>query len=250
MQRLLEICCSDIESVDAAIAGGADRIELCSALSEGGVTPSAGMISEATKRKIPVNVLIRPRGGDFVYTKTETEIMLADIDIAASLGANGVVIGALRPDGLIDTEISASLISKAQSLGLETTYHRAFDMCSDPDSSLETIISLGANRLLTSGLAATALNGAEFISRLRIIADNRIKIMAGCGVTPMNVAEIIHKSGVVEIHASAKTRIESSMSFRNMNAKMGTADDYSRTITSKEIVNNLSKIIHEYDTNA
>ena len=250
MQRLLEICCGDIDSVDAAIAGGADRIELCSALSEGGLTPSAGLIAEATKRGIAVNVLIRPRGGDFVYTKSETDIMLHDIATAATLGANGVVIGALSPDGTIDTEISSLLILKAKSLGLETTYHRAFDMCSNPETALEIIINLGADRLLTSGQASTALAGIQQSSMLKNVAGNRLKIMAGCGVSPENVAEIIEKSNLNEVHASAKTQVRSSMTFINQNAKMGTVDDYLRTTSSKSIVNELSKIVHSYDTKA
>lgn len=246
MQKVLEICCSDIDSVHLAIEGGADRIELCSALSEGGLTPSAGLISEAVKCGITVNTLIRPRGGDFVYNKAETKIMLSDITTAASLGVNGVVIGALCPNGTIDIDVCTALINQAKKLNLDVTYHRAFDLCSNPESALESIIQLGANRLLTSGLAATALDGAKKIRRLCEIADGRIKIMAGCGVTPRNITEIIDKTGVTEIHASAKTLVKSPMEYINPNAKMGSVDDYSRIVTSRETVQELATIVHSY----
>lgn len=250
MNCLIEICCGDIESVIAAANGGADRIELCSALSEGGLTPSTGLIAEAVRCGSTVNVLIRPRRGDFIYSKAETEVMLHDIRTAAALGANGIVAGALNADGSIDIYTCKCLISEAKSHGLEVTFHRAFDMCADPYVALEAIIHMQADRILTSGLAATALEGAETLRKLREIACGRIKIMAGCGVTPENVSEILIRTGVGEIHASAKKSIGSSMRFRNESAKMGNedSDEFSRTITSEKTVRQLVEIIHNHES--
>ena len=221
MQRLLEICCGDIDSVDAAIAGGADRIELCSALSEGGLTPSAGLIAEATKRGIAVNVLIRPRGGDFVYTKSETDIMLHDIATAATLGANGVVIGALSHDGTIDTEVSSLLILKAKSLGLETTYHRAFDMCRDPFKTMEESIELGIKTILTSGQQQSAWEGRELLVELIKKAEGRIDIMAGSGISASAIQKLLPVIKGSTYHMSGKVTLDSAMKYRKQEVSMG-----------------------------
>lgn len=249
MNGLIEICCGDIESVIAAANGGADRIELCSALSEGGLTPSAGLIAQAIRYGIPVNVLIRPRRGDFLYSEAEADIMAHDIRTAASLGANGVVVGALNADGSIDSETCQSLISIAKNHGLEITFHRAFDMCADPYTALETIIALGADRILTSGLATTALEGAETLRKLHEISRDRIIIMAGCGVTPENISDILKRADVREVHASAKMSIGSRMMFRNENAKMGieSSDEFLRNVTSENTVRKLVEIIHNHE---
>ena len=244
--HILEVCCGDADSVIAANLGGADRIELCSGLSEGGLTPSMGIICEACKLDIPINVLIRPRGGDFCYSKAEVNIMLHDIEVAAILGAKGVVLGALTTDGTIHTRACNKLIYEAKHHGLEITFHRAFDMCSNPEEALEQLIEYGVDRLLTSGLAASALDGADQIRRLHELANGRIKIMAGCGVTPYNIAEIINRTGVNEIHASAKMQIKSPMTYINPDARMGAIDDYSRMVTSEDIVTELATIVHEY----
>lgn len=245
-KRILEVCCGDADSVVAANLGGADRIELCSGLSEGGLTPSAGIILEACKTDTPINVLIRPRGGDFCYSKAEVNIMLHDIECAYLLGAKGVVLGALYSDGTIHTRACSKLINTAKSFGLEVTFHRAFDMCSNPEEALKLLIDYGVDRLLTSGLAANALIGANLIKSLCEISDNRIKIMAGCGVTPQNVVEIIEKTGVNEIHASAKMTTKSIMEYINPNARMGSIDDYTRIVTSEDTVKELATIIHSY----
>lgn len=246
MNRILEICCADIESVDAAVRGGADRIELCCALSEGGVTPSAGLIAEAVSRNVPINVLIRPRSGDFAYSSDEINVMLRDISLAAAFGANGVVIGALLPNGSIDVKACRRMTEAAKEKGLSVTFHRAFDMCSNAMEALEDVVSTGADRILTSGLASTALNGADLLAKLNNAAAGRITIMAGCGVTPDNISEIIQRTGVTEVHASAKTTKQSSMTFRNETAKMGKADadEYARTVTSETNVAQLANIIH------
>ncbi len=247
MKRLLEICCADADSVDAAVNGGADRIELCSALSEGGLTPSKGLMDYACRRsQIPVNILIRPRGGDFVYSDAETEIMLSDIKNAAEAGAAGVVIGALLPDGTIDIDRCLRMTEYARELGLSITFHRAFDLCRDPIEGLASVILLRCDRLLTSGQAADAIKGSKTIARLVKAAGNHLIILAGAGVTPANAATLIERTGVTELHASAKTTIGSRMTYRNTDATMGRedADEYSRTVTSAETVGQLSQIIH------
>lgn len=247
MKRLLEICCADAESVDAAIKGGADRIELCTALGEGGMTPSKGLIDYACSQKsTPVNILIRPRPGDFVYNGREAQIMIDDIDYAGKAGASGVVIGALQPDGSIDYDLSRRLIDKAKSLGLTVTFHRAFDLCNDPYAGLAAVIKLGCDRLLTSGQSADAMHGAEVIAGLVRAAEGNLIILAGAGVSPSNAAELIERTGVTELHASAKTTVGSAMLYRNNNATMGRpdSDEYSRTVTSPDIVAQLSNIIH------
>lgn len=247
--RLLEICCADIDSVKAAKCGGADRIELCSALLAGGLTPSAGMIETAAGfGGITVNVLIRPREGDFIYNRDELTVMLRDISICADLGADGVVIGALNADGSIDCEVCRRLIDKAKSHGLGVTFHRAFDQCNDPKLALEQIITMGCDRLLTSGRTASALEGADLIAELRQMAAGNLTIMAGAGVTPDNAAEILKLTDVQELHASAKMAIKSQMEHRITGVIMGSTavDDYSRTTTSAETVKRLAEIIHNF----
>ena len=162
MNVLLEICAGDIASVIAAARGGAARVELCSALAVGGLTPSEGFIARAVAVPgVRKHVLIRPREGDFVYSPEEVAIMLADVAMAARCGADGVVVGALLPDGSIDTATTRLLVEAAHSRGLSVTFHRAFDHTADAVASLECIIALGCDRVLTSGLAPTALQGAE-----------------------------------------------------------------------------------------
>ncbi len=243
---LLEICCGDIESVIAARQGGADRVELCCALGVGGLTPSAGMIETAVATGVPeVNVLIRPREGDFLYTDVEMHVMLRDIRQSAEAGANGVVIGALNADGSIATGACRRLIEMARNNGLSVTFHRAFDQCRDPLHSLEEIIDLGCDRLLTSGQADSALCGADLINSLQRRANGRIEIMAGSGVTPDNVAELLRVTGVREVHASAKMTTDSQMAYRISKVSMGRndVDDYSRSVTSAETVARLAAIL-------
>lgn len=228
MKTLLEICAADIDSVYAAACGGADRVELCCALSEGGLTPSIGMIEEALKVPgIKVNVLIRPRSGDFVYSDAELLVMLHDIENCKRLGVNGVVFGALKPDGTIDMEGCRLLANAA--FGLHMTFHRAFDMCVNPQDAVRDIQELGFDRILTSGQEQSAMKGSELIRELQRDFPNMTFIAAG-GINPENAAEIVKNTGVKEIHASAKTTIKSSMTFRRQNVSMGKADidEYSR----------------------
>lgn len=198
----LEVCCGDPESVRAAKEGGAHRVELCRALDVDGLTPSSEMMAEAIGTGIPVQVLIRPREGDFVYNKEEVESMLRDIRLAKRLGANGVVIGALKPDGSIDEETIRRLADEAE--GMSITFHRAFDVCREPLQALEQIISLGCHRLLTSGQAPTAEQGSPLLKKLAEQSAGRLIIMPGAGVNPQNALRILSETGASEIHGSLR----------------------------------------------
>ncbi|RZZ86804.1 copper homeostasis protein CutC [Pseudoxanthomonas winnipegensis] len=199
----LEIAANALESALAAQAGGADRVELCENLGEGGCTPSYGTLALARERlSIPLYVLVRPRGGDFVYSPAEWEVMRRDVALCVRLGCDGVVIGALTAGGEIDTEVCASLVAAAGPLGV--TFHRAFDSVRDPQHALEQIIALGCERVLTSGQAAGAPQGAAAIAAARAQAAGRLSVMAGAGLAVDNVAELVRRTGVGEVHASAK----------------------------------------------
>ena len=199
---ILEVCCGDLQSVRAAKEGGAHRVELCRALDVDGLTPSQAMMEEAIGTGIPVQVLIRPREGDFVYSKDEVESMLRDINLAKQLGANGVVIGALKSDGSIDEDIIRRLLEEAE--GLSITFHRAFDVCRKPFEALEQIISLGCHRLLTSGQAPTAEQGIPLLKRLVEQSAGRLIIMPGAGVNVNNALRILSETGANEIHGSLR----------------------------------------------
>ena len=199
---LLEVCCGDLQSVRAAKEGGAHRVELCRALDVDGLTPSQAMMEEAIGTGIPVQILIRPREGDFVYSKDEVESMLCDIRLAKKLGANGVVIGALKPDGSIDEDIIRRLVEEAE--GMSITFHRAFDVCGKPFEALEQIISLGCHRLLTSGQAPTAEQGIPLLKRLVEQSAGRLIIMPGAGVNVNNALRILSETGANEIHGSLR----------------------------------------------
>lgn len=222
-KSLLEVCAGDIASVDAAVVGGAGRVELCSALALGGLTPSAGFISAAVERGLPCNVLIRPRQGDFVYSPPEVSVMLADIDVAARCGANGVVVGALRPDGSIDIENCRRLVDRARSHGLAVTFHRAFDRAADLLTALGDVLDLGADNLLTSGGAPSALQGADVLRRLNNLAAGRITLIAAAGVSSDNAAEIVRRSGCRQLHASARVPVVVDYTANN-DVAMGSAD--------------------------
>ena len=198
----LEVCCGDMQSVRAAKEGGAHRVELCRALEVDGLTPSGAMMEEAIGMGIPAQVLIRPREGDFVYNEEEAQNMLRDIRLAKRLGANGVVIGALKPDGSIDEETVRRLVEESE--GLSITFHRAFDVCAEPLKALEQIIALGCHRLLTSGQASTAEQGIPLIKKLVEQSAGRIIIMPGAGVNPQNARRILSETGASEIHGSLR----------------------------------------------
>lgn len=204
LMKILEVCVESLESVSNARAGGAHRIELCQALSEGGVTPSIGLV-EAARKMGPekMHVLIRPRGGDFVYSDDEFACMIRDIQECKEKGVDGVVIGALTPEGDIDVANCRKLVEAAGDM--QVTFHRAFDRCNDPKKALEQIITLGCTRLLTSGQQESALEGVALIKELVAQADGRIIIMPGAGVSENNAKEIVSTTGVQEIHGSLRT---------------------------------------------
>lgn len=201
-KRFLECCCTDVHEAVEAMEGGAGRIELCEDLPCGGVTPHRNNI-EATLRSvnIPVNVLIRARAGDFVYNDDEIRAMIASVRMCRELGVNGVVVGALRKDGCLDTEVVSRLIAEAE--GLHVTFHRAFDECCDPFKALEDVIALGCDRLLTAGHAANVNDGLVTLRELNIKASGRIIILAGSGVRPSNIARLEARTGISEFHSSS-----------------------------------------------
>ncbi len=202
MKRLFEVCAGNLESAIEAVRGGATRIELCSALSLDGLTPSLGMLK--TVREIAphliIHVLIRPREGNFVYQEKEVEVMERDITAAIPY-ADGIVCGALLPNGDIDLSTMRRLIQASS--GLPVTFHRAFDVCREPLTALEQIIELGCHRLLTSGQQSTAFEGIPFLRRLQEQSAGRLIIMPGSGVNENNARQIIQQTGVTEIHGSA-----------------------------------------------
>jgi len=216
----LEICVDSATGAHAAARGGADRVELCDNLLEGGTTPSAGTIKVARRGlRIGLQVIIRPRGGDFLYQADEIEVMREDIRMARDLGADGVVIGCLTAAGDVDQALTAELVALARPMNV--TFHRAFDMCRDPQAALEAIIALGIDRLLTSGQEASCLEGIELLAGLQRQAAGRIIIMPGGGITARNVQRIVRETGVTEVHMSARSAVESGMDYRNGRVFMG-----------------------------
>lgn len=246
---MIEICCGDLGSVLAAKVGGAQRIELCSGLLEGGLTPSMGLIRAAVASGLPeINVLIRPRPGDFLYTPEELALMESDIREAIAAGATGIATGVLTPEGDIDVEACARLIEVAREAGkqagrdkINITFHRAFDVARDADKSLEDLIALGFDCVLTSGQAPSAVNGALMLSHLVRKARGRIIIMAGAGVTPANARELLDVTGVGRLHSTARKPIASRMKFRRPRVPMGApgTDEYAPLSTSPDVVANL-----------
>lgn len=202
MSYFVEACCPTLESVARTVANGASRIELCRDISCGGLTPSAQMIRQAIQAAgaVPVNVLVRPREGDFVYSAGEVEDMVRSIRQCKIFGVNGVVIGALTPEGDIYLEAMRILLKEAQPL--HVTFHRAFDECRNPSQALEDIIGLGIERLLTSGHEADAYKGRYALQELVKQAAGRIVIMPGCGITPDNLDEIASVTGASEFHGT------------------------------------------------
>ncbi|NTJ65597.1 copper homeostasis protein CutC [Agrobacterium rhizogenes] len=197
---LLEVCVEDIAGLKAAFEGGGDRIELCSALPLGGLTPSAGLMAAAAKMPLPAYAIIRPRAGSFVYSADELDIMKRDIDVARAAGLPGVVLGASLPDGRLDVDALAALTAHAKDLG--KTLHRAFDLVPDVEEAVDAAISLGFERILTSGGARTAAEGVAMLEQAITAAAGRISIMPGSGVTLATVGQLWPRLQISEIHAS------------------------------------------------
>ncbi len=246
-----EICANSVESCVEAQRGGADRVELCAGMPEGGTTPSYGDIVMARKLldTTKLHVIIRPRGGDFLYSDLEKEIMLEDVRMARRLGVDGVVFGALTAEGDVDMEFMRQLMAEAE--GMSVTFHRAFDVCRDPREALEQIIELGCERILTSGQMPKAEEGVELLRELVERAGKRIVIMPGCGVNASNIAHIAEATGAREFHFSGRSKRESDMIFRRSRVSMGGAvviDEYSRDVTDVEIVRETIDILQIADS--
>lgn len=240
----IEICCYSLTDCQAAQRAGADRIELCGGLSEGGITPSIGLIQTVKQQiSLPIFVMIRPRGGDFVYDQGEQTVMRADIEAAKQAGVDGLVLGCLHPDGSVDESATRQFIQMARPLPV--TFHRAFDLTRDPVEALEGIIRTGAARVLTSGQQPTAEAGANLLRKLVKQANGRIEIMAGAGVNARN-ARLLAETGVEALHMSGQVRTESPMQFRSPDVRMATATlgEYERFVTSEERVRAVKQAVY------
>ncbi len=231
---IFEACVDSIESALAAQDGGADRIELCADLIEGGTTPSAGTIDLVCKHvNIPIMVMVRPRGGDFCYSDLEFEEMKRDIEFIKQFNVAGIVLGILREDGTVDKERIKTLIQAARPM--QITFHRAFDMTRNPFEALDDLTELGIERVLTSGQESNVVEGVETLKKLVEKAGGKIIIMPGGGVNENNVSQIIARCGVKEIHGSAREKKESRMKFRNPKTTMSDSQnmpEYELMITS------------------
>lgn len=235
MLNNLEICVGSLQSALAAQIGGADRIELCDNLAEGGTTPSYGMLRQCKKLlKIPFFPIIRPRGGNFIFSNDEFEIMKEDVICCRDLGCEGIVIGILSSDGSIDTERCSELISLAGNM--EITFHRAFDRCSDLERGLEDIIQMGCHRVLTSGGKEYAFEGIEILKSLVTQAGTRIIIMPGSGINELNLHKIAKETAAHEFHTTAKKLIEYDIDPIN-------GEPYRALETSAENVSKLKEIL-------
>lgn len=242
-----EICANSVESCLAAQEGGADRVELCAGIPEGGTTPSYGEIKLARKllTKTKLHVIIRPRGGDFLYTPLELERMEEDIRICRELGVDGVVFGCLTEEGEIDREVNRRLVEQARPMSV--TFHRAFDRTADPMKALEDIISLGCNRILTSGQQPKAIDGinllAQLEKKLKEYPLPPIQLLAGSGVNEENIRQIFDATGIHEYHFSARVNVVSKMKHYNHEVYMGAkgADESNSLVTSAEKVRNTIK---------
>ena len=240
----VEICVDSVCGAKAAERGGADRVELCANLLEGGTTPSAGTIRLAREIKIGLHVMIRPRGGDFLYSPEEIAVMSEDIRMAKELGADGIVLGCLSAEGAVNLHQTEQLLKLARPL--KVTFHRAFDMCADPVRALEDLVGLGVDCILTSGQEASAFEGADLIRSLKKQAAGRIGIMAGGGITARNVQRIVELTGIDEVHLSARAPVESAMTYRNGRVFMGGTlrpPEFSWKTTDEQMVRSIVQLL-------
>ena len=232
----VEVCIDSVASALNAEQGGADRVELCDNLFEGGTTPSAGCIEVVRQYiKIGLQVIIRPRGGDFLYDDFEFETMKKDIQLAKDRGADGVVIGILTPQGEVDRDRTQALVQLAQPMNV--TFHRAFDMTADPFRAMNDLIELGVDRILTSGQRSTAWEGVGLIRKLVEQAAGRISIVPGGGINEDNITALVQQTGVSECHVSGRTTVASAMEYQNHRAFMGGGlrlPEYERKITDTQ----------------
>ena len=237
MYYKFENCANSVESCVVAQRAGVDRVELCAGMPEGGTTPSYGDIVMARRvlTTTKLHVIIRPRGGDFLYSDLEKEIMIEDVRMARSLGVDGVVFGALTPEGDVDMEFMRRLMQEAE--GMSVTFHRAIDRSRDIYEALEDVISLGVERVLTSGGKPSAIDALETISAMNRLAAGRVTVMAGSGVNAENVKEIIAATGVSEVHFSAASHFDSPMVWRgDQDSSLFLPDSFIRTESSYETI--------------
>lgn len=238
---IIEIATSDFSTTKSAVEGGADRIELCANLAEGGTTPSYGTVKQCRASfDVLLYPIIRPRGGDFLYTEEEFAIMLQDIRLFKELGCDGVVIGMLNRDGGIDFERSSRLVEAAYPLGV--TFHRAFDRCRDPHEALEQLVEMGCERILTSGQLPTVSEGVELIAELNRKAEDRIIIMPGSGLRKENIKWLAEKTGCREFHSSLRGKANSAMEFIHPGFA-GSAESYMNNAIDPEEVKALRKAL-------
>lgn len=241
---VLEICVDSVESAIAAQAGGADRVELCSDLMEGGITPSIGLLAAVRRQvEIGVFVMIRPRGGDSLYTQLEYEVMQQDIRQARQIGADGVVLGVLTADGEVDVPRTRALVELAAPM--HVTFHRAFDMTANLETSLEQVIATGCRHVLTSGGMPSIAQGASRVARLLQIAQGRIGILVGGGIRQGNIQKIALQTGATEFHCSLRVRTDSPMIFRDPSMKLGATmeDEFSRFLVRESSVQTLRRTL-------
>jgi copper homeostasis protein len=240
MELLIEIAVTDFTTAQSAVKGGADRIELCCGLSEGGLTPSLGLIKQC-REKLDTQLfpILRPRGGDFLYTAAEFELLLQDLLVCKQFGCDGVVAGFLTKEGQIDKARTARVVEMAYPM--EVTFHRAFDRCRDPFEALEILCELECDRILTSGQQVKAIDALDLIGQLVQAADGRIVIMPGSGVQPDNIKEIRDRTGAVEFHASLRSTVNSVMAFRN--PVFEAEQDYLNPAVQEERVQALKKAL-------
>jgi len=247
----IEVCANSIASALAAQTGGAARVELCAALAEGGITPSAAAVELARERlQIPLHVLIRPRGGDFCYDDTEFAVMLYDIACCRRMRADGVVLGILQPDGAVDQARTRELTAAARPM--KVTFHRAFDMAADPLRALDDLLELGVERLLTSGQRGSAVEGKALIAELVRRSGDRLIVMPGAGVKEDNITDLIAATGAREFHLSGQKRIPSRMEFRNPHVFMGVPGlpEYEIGVTDAEKIRRVVQAAGEWAAEA
>jgi len=243
---ILEIATSDFETTRSAVEGGADRIELCANLNEGGTTPSYGTIYQCRETfDVMLYPIIRPRGGDFLYTDDEYEIMLHDVKLCKQSGCDGIVIGILKEDATIDIKRTAAIIDIAYPMGI--TFHRAFDRCFDPFNAMDQLIQIGCERILTSGQQPTVNEGMDMIAELNKAADHRIVIMPGSGVRKENIKLLAEKTACTEFHSSLRGKEKSKMKFIHP-AFENSAESYMNNAIDASEVNTLRKILSEIST--
>jgi copper homeostasis protein len=232
---LVEACVDSLDGALAAARAGAGRIELCAGLIEGGTTPSAGLMALAGERSsVPVFTMIRPRGGDFLYSPAELEIMLRDIAVARRAGTHGIVIGALTPDGSVDVEATRALVGAAAPLPV--TFHRAFDLTRDLTAALDALIACGVQRVLTSGGARRAGEDIDMLASLVARAAGRIVVMAGGGISAETAAAIVDRTGVRELHVGGAVMVPSAMTFRRSEISFARApmpDEYTLAVADE-----------------